>query len=102
MKKIILLASVMAIVALSCSKEEKADLILLNAEVYTMEEDLPWASAIVISENEIVAVLEEDRSLLYQKMRSLLFWKRTAQPGDMPVPKHALLISRASSFYPDL
>ena len=62
MKKIILLASILAMASLSCSKMEKADLILLNAEVYTMEEDQPWASAIVIKENEIIAVLDNDRS----------------------------------------
>ena len=46
----------------SCSNIEEADLILLNAEVYTMEEDQPWASAIAISANKILAVLENDRA----------------------------------------
>ena len=46
----------------SCSNIEKADLILLNAEVYSMEEDQPWASAMAIKDNKIVAVLENDKS----------------------------------------
>jgi hypothetical protein len=37
-----------------------ADLILLNGQVYTMEEDQPWASAVVITGNTITAVLAED------------------------------------------
>jgi predicted amidohydrolase YtcJ len=64
MKKPILLASILIIAAVSCTKVEKADLILLNAKVYTMEEDQPWASAIVIDENNITAVLENDRSAM--------------------------------------
>jgi len=36
-----------------------ADLILMNGDVYTMEEDHPWASAVVITDNEITAVLDE-------------------------------------------
>ena len=64
MKKTILLASILIIATVSCTKVEKADLILLNATVYTMEEDQPWASAIVINENNITAVLENDRSAM--------------------------------------
>jgi predicted amidohydrolase YtcJ len=62
MKKTFLLASILGMAALSCSNVDKADLILMNAEVYTMEEDQPWASAIVIKENKIIAVLDNDRS----------------------------------------
>jgi predicted amidohydrolase YtcJ len=62
MKKIILIPFIFLQVIFSCSRIEKADLILQNAEVYTMEKDQPWASAIVIKENKIIAVLENDRS----------------------------------------
>jgi len=44
---------------LSCSKPG-ADLVLRNGEIYTLEEDFPWASAIVITGNKITAVLEND------------------------------------------
>jgi predicted amidohydrolase YtcJ len=37
-----------------------ADLILLNGEVYTMEEDHPWATGVVITGNRITAVLDDD------------------------------------------
>ncbi len=40
---------------------DPADLILLNGQVYTMEEDQPWARAVVISGNTITAVLDNDR-----------------------------------------
>lgn len=39
---------------------QPADLILLNGEVYTMEESQPWASAIVITGDKITAVIEND------------------------------------------
>ncbi|MDW3652424.1 MAG: amidohydrolase [Bacteroidia bacterium] len=46
---------------ISCSgpQKEAADLILFNGEIYTMEEAQPWATAIVIKENKIVAVLDK-------------------------------------------
>jgi predicted amidohydrolase YtcJ len=37
-----------------------ADLILMNGAVYTMEEDHPWATGIVVTGNEITAVLDND------------------------------------------
>jgi len=37
-----------------------ADLILRNGQVYTMEEDHPWASAVVVTGNTITAVLDDD------------------------------------------
>jgi len=52
--------------AVSCGQssgggsDNPADLILLNGEVYTMEEDHPWASAVVVTGNKITAVLDED------------------------------------------
>jgi predicted amidohydrolase YtcJ len=62
MKKTILLVSLLAMMLYSCSSVEKADLVLLNGEVYTMEEAQPWASAVVIAGNEIMAVLEKNRA----------------------------------------
>ena len=48
----------------SC-KQEKADLILFNAEVYTMDTLNPWASTVIITDNIISAVL--DRGVSYKK-----------------------------------
>jgi predicted amidohydrolase YtcJ len=50
---------------ISCQQQsiEKADLILSNAVVYTMEEDQPWAKAIAIKGNQIIAVLSKDSEM---------------------------------------
>lgn len=44
----------------SC-KEQPANLVLINGEVYTMEDDLPWASGIVIHGNKITALLLDSK-----------------------------------------
>jgi predicted amidohydrolase YtcJ len=61
------IAAVLAILCaglllLGCSRTEPADLVLLNGEVYTMEANQPWATAVAISGNTIVAVLDDDDS----------------------------------------
>jgi len=43
----------------SCSFQE-ADIILTNGDIYTVEEDHPWAKAVVISDNKIIAVLDNE------------------------------------------
>ena len=48
-----------ALLMLSCSTP-KADLLLKNGEIYTMEPDHPWASALAVSGNKIVAVLDAE------------------------------------------
>ena len=35
-----------------------ADMVLLDGEVYTMEAEHPWAEAVVVTGNEITAVLD--------------------------------------------
>jgi len=49
-------------VGLACvgNQQPPADLILKNADVYTLEADQPWATAVVISGNTITAVLGSD------------------------------------------
>ena len=45
----------------SCSEVvEKADLVLINGEIYTMEPSHEWARAVVIAGNKIAAVLDSD------------------------------------------
>ena len=46
-----------------CLGREAANLILTNAEVYTMEADRPWASSVVITGNKIAAVLTKDEDV---------------------------------------
>lgn len=49
-------------VCMACvhSSNEPADLILSNARIYTMEEDQPWAEAVAIKGNKILAVLSNN------------------------------------------
>jgi hypothetical protein len=49
-----------ALLFAACSSSPKASIILKNAEIYTMEPDQPWAKAIAIADNRILAVLESD------------------------------------------
>ncbi len=53
----ILLSVVITLLSFSC-KNDKADLILYNAEVYTMDSLRPWASTVIIRDNIIRAVLD--------------------------------------------
>jgi len=59
-----LLAAVALLGVASCGPEynsdNPADLILVNGDVYTMEEDHPWASAVVVTGNTITAILDID------------------------------------------
>ncbi len=64
-----LLSSILIVIFLNaCSKriKETADLVLYNANIYTLEESLPKASALVIKGNKILDVCAEDeRALKY-------------------------------------
>jgi len=51
----------MLIVFCSACTQPKADLVLKNGQVFTLEKDLLWASAVVIKGNTIEAVLENDK-----------------------------------------
>lgn len=50
----------LAFIACQSGKKEPADLVLKNAEVYTMENGHPWAKVVVISGNTITAVLDSN------------------------------------------
>jgi len=54
---ICVLTITLLLIFISCSPK-KADLILTNGEVYTMEPEQPWASGVVITGNTITAVLD--------------------------------------------
>src|SRR4030042_387703 len=57
---IVLMLALISVASAACSASVKADLVLKNGAVYTMEQDQPWASAIAISGNKIIAVLDRD------------------------------------------
>jgi predicted amidohydrolase YtcJ len=65
MKKTLLSLIILCTICTSCVQEktESADLILTNARVYTMEEDQPWAEAIAIRGNKILAVISDKRQV---------------------------------------
>jgi len=52
------LLSVLCFMLLSSCTKTPVDLILTNGEVYTLEPDHPWASAVIITGNKITAVLD--------------------------------------------
>lgn len=62
MRKGLLLFLLLAVVFSACSKPH-GDLILKNGQIYTQEKDQPWAAAVVIKGNEIIAVLEENSAV---------------------------------------
>ncbi len=48
------------VAACSANPQQPADLILRNAAVYTLDDERPWAGAVVITGNTITAVLDVD------------------------------------------
>jgi predicted amidohydrolase YtcJ len=62
MKKALLASFLLLAFVMAC-KGPGADLVLKNGEVFTLEDDLPWASAVAITGNEIVAVLDGDEEV---------------------------------------
>ena len=60
MKTKSILHSIILVLLVSACSSEKADLILHNAEIYTMAESQPWASGVVIKDNIIVKVLDNN------------------------------------------
>jgi len=58
MRKFLFLLMVLSLI-FSCSENKQpADIILKNGEVYTMEDNQPWANTVVIIGNKITAVLQ--------------------------------------------
>ena len=56
--RFVMLALVMVLPTLSCGGQH-ADMVLLDGDVYTVEEDQPWAKAIVVNGNTITAVFDD-------------------------------------------
>lgn len=56
-----LLLSLIIFTSCQYQKNQKADLILSNGRIYTMEDSQPWAEAVAIKGNQIIAVLAKDQ-----------------------------------------
>jgi len=56
---------ILGAVSIACvrNSNESADIILNNARVYTMDDDQPWAEAVAIKGNKILAVLSDKRHI---------------------------------------
>ena len=68
--RLLLIVLVAAGTCCSCNRNdsEKADLILFNGEVYTMEDSQPWARAVAIRGNRILAVTDQEKE--YRKYKN--------------------------------
>ena len=55
MKRLLVLAPVLA-AALGCGAPEAADLVLVNGRFYTLDEQQPWAEAVAVRGDQIIAV----------------------------------------------
>jgi predicted amidohydrolase YtcJ len=55
MKRLLVLAPVLA-AALACGAPEAADLVLVNGRFYTLDEQQPWAEAVAVRGDQIIAV----------------------------------------------
>jgi predicted amidohydrolase YtcJ len=55
MKRLLVLAPVLA-TALACGAPEAADLVLVNGHFYTLDEQQPWAEAVAVRGEQIIAV----------------------------------------------
>ena len=61
----LILFAFLLIVFLSCDDDQKATLILSNAEVWTVDENNPRAEAVAILDNEIIAVGSEGEVMVH-------------------------------------
>jgi predicted amidohydrolase YtcJ len=66
----------------ACQQKEAADLVLWNATVYTVNDDLPAAQAVAVKSGNIVAVgsNEEVRELTGQNTRKLTLMAKQWSP----------------------
>lgn len=76
-----------------CGKEKKpaADILLKNGQIYTLEQDQEWASAVVITGNKITAVLDksEDANIYIGASTRVIDLKgKFAMPGFIDAHIH--------------
>ena len=77
--------------ALSCTRPPAADLVLKNGEIYTMDTAHPWATAVAVSGNTIVAVLDRDEQAaryVGEKTRVVDLGGRFVVPGFIDSHTH--------------
>ena len=65
-------ALVIAVNATRLPQDSKADLILLGGDIYTVDEDLPHATAVAVREDRIIAVGDDDLVSLHRGPATVL------------------------------
>ncbi|MFC1529681.1 amidohydrolase [Gemmatimonadota bacterium] len=85
-----LLGLLITLTTISCGRQA-ADLVLMNGDVYTVEEDQPWARAIIITGNTITAVLADEseaEAWIGPRTRVVDLAGRLALPGFIDTHVH--------------
>ncbi len=80
----------MSLFLFSCGKHE-ADIVIRNGDIYTVEENQPWAKAIVITGNKITAVLDNEKdanSYIGSSTRVIDLEGKLAIPGFIDAHVH--------------
>jgi len=92
MRKLMVWAAALAVgFAFASCTTEKADLVLRNGDIYTMETNPAWAKALAISGNKIVAVLDRDQDAdryIGPSTRVIDLGGRFAVPGFIDAHTH--------------
>jgi predicted amidohydrolase YtcJ len=89
-QKTIIVLLLVLITAFSCGKQE-AGIVLRNGDIYTVEDDQPWAKAVVISGNKIIAVLDNEKeagSFIGPATRVIDLQGKLAVPGFIDAHVH--------------
>src|SRR5690554_675556 len=72
----------MCVLFTSCQNKQKADLILLNANVYTVDQNMDQAEAIAVKDGKFLAVgTSQEISNTYQSEQTLDLENRSVYPG---------------------
>lgn len=67
-----LLFFVIVFISFQCSQQQKADLIILDAEIYTMDSLLPSASAMAIKDGKILALGSDEEIMEYAGKETII------------------------------
>ncbi|HEX2975496.1 MAG TPA: hypothetical protein VHO68_06125, partial [Bacteroidales bacterium] len=66
MKNLFVWLSIVSLMAVSCSKKESADLVIVNGKIFTNDNELPYTEAVAIKGEKIILTgkSEEVRQLI--------------------------------------
>ena len=90
MKKSIIIIMMLFWIVISCNSPE-ADVVFFNGDVYTMEEDQPWAEAVAIKNGRIIAVSNNSdliKKFVGSRTRTVDLQGRFLMPGFIDAHVH--------------